>query len=110
MSIIRCNKCDFEWLAKDTVFEEIILNETEGVKMRYFQCPECGEEYIVDVTDAELRKQLQVFKKMKRKYLKMYNAKESKTKLCNYGARLQKVQEEILERQRMLKARWTCGE
>lgn len=110
MSMIVCDKCKFEWLAKDIVFEELVLNEAEGVKMRYFQCPECGEEYIVDVTDRELRKQIQVFKKMKRKYIRMYNARESETRLRNYGERLQNVQLEIQARQKMLRERWTRGE
>lgn len=111
MSIIMCDKCSFEWLAKDTVIEELVLSESEGTKMRYFRCPECGEEYIVDITDRELRKQLQVLKKMKRKYIKMYNAHESETRLRNYGERLETVQNEILSRQKkMLRARWTRGE
>lgn len=110
MAMITCDKCGFEWLAEQTQFQEVILNEAEGVKMRYFQCAECNEEYIVDVTDRELRRQITVFKKMKRKYIRMYNAKESQTKLRNYGERLQSVQLEILERQKMLRARWTRGE
>ena len=110
MAMITCDKCGFEWLAEQTQFQEIVLNEAEGVKMRYFQCAECGEEYIVDVTDTELRKMITVFKKMKRKYIRMYHAQESKTKLFNYGNRLQTVEMEILERQKMLRARWTRGE
>lgn len=109
MSMIVCDKCNFEWLAKDTVFEEHVLNEAEGVKMRYFQCQECGEEYIVDVTDRELRRQIQVLKKMKRKYIRMYNAHESQTRLRNYGERLENVQQEILARQKMLREKWTSG-
>lgn len=110
MAMITCDKCGFEWLANQTVFEEIVLNEAEGVKMRFFQCPECNEEYIVDVTDTELRKMLTVFKKMKKKYIRMYNAHESQTRLRNYGERLQDVQQEIIARQKMLRGRWTRGE
>lgn len=110
MSMIRCDKCDFEWLAEQTVFQEIVLNEAEGVKMRYFQCPECNEEYIVDVTDRELRKLISVYKKMGKKYVKMYHARESQTRLRNYGERMENVQTEIRARQKMLRERWTRGE
>lgn len=110
MAMITCDKCGFEWLAKQTQFQEVVLNEAEGVKMRYFQCAECGEEYIVDVTDTELRKLITVFKKMKRKYIRMYNAKESQTRLRNYGERLQTVQSELIARQKMLREKWTRGE
>ena len=78
--------------------------------MRYFQCPNCGEEYIVDVTDHELRKQLSVFKKMKRKYVRMYNNNPSEIRLGNYLAKLSQMQAEILERQTELRKRWTRGE
>ena len=107
MSMITCDKCGFEWLAEQTVFEEIVLNEAEGVKMRYFQCTECGAEYIVDVTDAELRKLLTVFKKMKKKYVRMFNAHESHIRLRNYGERLQKVSDELVAREKMLREKWT---
>ena len=110
MAMITCDKCGFEWLAEQTVFQEIVLNQAEGVKMRFFQCAECGEEYIVDVTDNEIRKLMVVFKKMKKKYMKMYHAKESATRLRNYGERLQSVQLELIARQKMLRARWTRGE
>lgn len=109
MSMIVCNKCQFEWLAKDTVFEELVLDEASGTKMRYFQCPECGEEYIVDVTDKELRKQISVFKKMKRKYIRMYSSQESEVRLRNYGVRMETAQAEILAREKELRTRWTSG-
>ena len=110
MSMIVCDKCKFEWLAKDTVFEDLVLDEKSGTKMRYFQCPECGAEYIVDVTDRELRGQIATFKKMKKKYVRMYNNHESQTRLDNYLAKLSTMQAEILERQRVLRKRWTSGE
>lgn len=110
MATVYCDKCHFEWPVDSIVFEEIILNEQSGTKMRFYQCPECGEEYIVDITDTELRRLISVFKKMKSKYIKMYNAKASETKLRNYGERLQNVQLEIRERERELRRKWTRGE
>ena len=107
MSTIYCDKCHFEWDSSKTLFETMCLNEKDDVRMRYFQCPECGEEYIVDITDYELRKQIAIFKKMKKKYIRMYHAHESETRLRNYGERLENVQREILQRQEELRKRWT---
>lgn len=110
MSMIICDKCRFHWLAKDTTIEELILNEKEGTKMRYFQCPECGAEYIVDITDRDLRRLVALLKRMKKKYIKMYNNHVSPVRLSNYLDRLESVQAEINERHRELKKRWTRGE
>lgn len=106
-NIIYCDKCKFEWPAKDTVFETLMLNESDGTKMRYFVCPECGEEYIVDITNRELRKLISMYKKMQKKYIRMYNAHESETRLRNYGERLENVQNEIKTLEADLKRRWT---
>ena len=110
MAIIYCDKCKFEWEPKETEFQTIVLNEKDDVRMRFFQCPECGEEYIVDITDKELRKKISMFKKMKRKYIRMFHAKESSVKLRNYGERLEKVQTEIRAMEKTLRGRWTCAE
>lgn len=110
MATIYCDKCKFEWNTDDIVFEEIILNEADGTKMRFYQCPECGEEYIVDVTNSELRKKISILKKMKRKYIRMYQSRESAVRLRNYGERIESVQKEILDMERELRKRWTRGE
>ena len=109
MATIFCDKCKFEWDSDETKFETIELSEKDDVRMRFFQCPECGEEYIVDVTDRELRAKISVFKRMKKKYLRMYNSKESVTRLRNYGERLESMQLEILARQKELRGRWTLA-
>lgn len=106
MAIIYCDKCKFEWDVKETAFQEIVLNESDGTKMRFYQCPECGEEYIVDVTDNELRKKISILKKMKRKYIHMFHSHESYVKLRNYSERMDKVQKEIIEQERELRKRW----
>lgn len=110
MATIYCDKCHSEWDTNDIVFQEIMLNEASGTKMRFYQCPECGEEYIVDVTDSELRKKISILKKMKRKYVRMYNNHESKERLRNYGEKLEVFQKEILVHERELRKRWTCAE
>ena len=107
MSTIYCNQCHFEWDSADVVFQEIHLDEASGTKMRFFQCPECGEEFIVDVTDSELRKNISILKKMKRKYVRMYNNHESRERLRNYGEKLEKFQNEIIVYERELRKRWT---
>lgn len=110
MSMIVCDKCQFEWLAKDTVFEEQMLDEVSGTKMRYFQCPECGAEYIIDVTDRELRRLLSVLKKAKKKYVRMYNEGASEIRLANYLAKLENIEIEIKERHYVLRRAWIRGE
>lgn len=109
MSMIICDNCGFEWLAGQAVFEDIILDQNSGLKMRYFRCPECGKEYVVDVTDKTLRRMISCFKKMKRKYIRMFNAHESQTRLREYGSKLEGAQEEIIAREKMLKEKWLGG-
>lgn len=109
MATLVCDKCQFEWQATETEFQEIILSEKDGVIMRYFQCPECGEEYIVAVTDNDLRKKVAMLKKMTRKYARMVEARESETKLRNYLHRIDALRGETLVRQCELRARWTRG-
>lgn len=110
MALLICDRCKHEWDTKDIKFDEIILCEQDGAKMRFFQCPECGEEYIVDVTDSELRKKIAVYKRMKQKYLRMFREKASPTKLRNYSARMESVQGEIRAREKELRTRWTRSE
>ena len=109
METIFCDDCKYEFDPKSIVFQEIVLNEADGTKMRFFQCPECKKEYIVDVTNAELRKKISIFKSMKRKYLAMYHGKASATQLRNYGEKLERVKNEIHTMQSELRKRWTSG-
>ena len=110
MGNIYCNKCNFEWKPTETDFQTIKLNEQDDVKMRFFQCPECGEEYIIDVTDKEIREQISILKRMKKKYIRMFNVHASTTRLRRYGEKLERVQKEILEKERILRRRWTNAE
>ena len=110
MATMYCDKCNFEWDTGSIVFEEIVLRESDGTKMRFFQCPECHAEYIVDITNGELRKKISVLKKMKRKYIKMYHNHESSTVLRNYGERMENLQNEIRAEERQLRKEWTRGE
>lgn len=104
-----CDKCHFEWDIKETDIESIELNGDAGVKMRYFACPECGQEYIVDVTDRELRKQISIYKKMVNKYGRMFAKHESEVRLRNYQARMDRVRKENLARQEELRKKWCYG-
>ena len=88
MGITYCDKCHFEWQISEDDIQTIEFDEKTGTKMRFFQCPECSAEYVIDVTDRELRKQISVFKKMQRKYQRMYNAHESEVRLRNYLGKL----------------------
>ena len=109
-NIIYCDKCHFEWNNKDTKIETIVLNEKDDVRMRYFQCPECGAEYIVDVTDRELRGKIAVYKRMNKKYIRMFNARESQTRLRNYGQRMENVHDELVAAERELRRRYIRAE
>ena len=110
MATMYCDKCKFEWDTGGIVFEELVLCEADGTKMRFFQCPECHEEYIVDITNDELRKKISILKKMKRKYIKMYHDKKPATVLRNYGERMENFQNEIRAIERELRRRWTRAE
>ena len=110
MAIMYCDKCKFEWDTSTIVFEELVLRESDGTKMRFFQCHECGEEYIVDVTNSELRKKISILKKMRRKYIKLYHNHASSTVLRNYGERMENFENEIRAAECELRKRWTRGE
>lgn len=107
--ITYCDKCHFEWNPTETDIQSIEFDADKGVKMRYFQCPECSEEYIVDVTDRELRKQISIYKKMVNKYSRMFNRHESEVRLRNYQARMDRVRKENLARQEELRKKWCYG-
>lgn len=109
MGITYCDECHFEWEITENDIQTIDLDENSGTKMRYFQCPECSAEYIIDVTDCELRKQISVFKKMQKKYRRMYESHESEVRLANYLNRLQAKKTEILNKQNELRRKWTSG-
>lgn len=109
MGITYCNKCHFEWQIGEDDIQTIEFDEKTGTKMRFFQCPECSAEYVIDVTDRELRKQISIFKKMQKKYLRMYEAHESEVRLCNYLEKLDVVKHQLLDRQNELRRKWTGG-
>lgn len=108
--VTYCDKCHFEWDTKDTKIETLVLNEKDDVRMRYFQCPECGEEYVVDITDRELRGKIAVYKRMGKKYIRMFNAHESYVRLRNYAERMENVKAEIMASERELKRKWANAE
>lgn len=110
MNVIYCDKCHFEWPVEETDIETIELDKARGTKMRFFRCPECGAEYVVDVTDAELRKQISVFKKMQRKYRRLYADQVSEISLREYLTKIQTKRRELMESERVLRRRWTNGE
>lgn len=110
MAIMYCDNCKFEWDTGGIVFEELVLCEADGTKMRFFQCPECHEEYIVDITNSELRKKIAILKKMKRKYVKLYHNRASAIVLRNYGEKIENFQNEIRADERELRKRWTRAE
>lgn len=107
---IVCDKCHFEWELIETDIQILELDEKTGTKMRFFQCPECSEEYIIDITDAELRKQISIFKRMQKKYQRMYMKHESETRLRNYIEKLQKKKNEVHLMEANLRRKWTHGE
>lgn len=109
MGITYCDKCHFEWQITEDDIDTIELDEKSGTKMRFFQCPECSAEYVIDVTDRELRKQISIYKKMQKKYQRMYNAHESEVRLRNYIEKLDAMKHQLLDRQNELRRKWTSG-
>lgn len=106
MNTTYCDRCHFEWQLSEDDIKTLDLNENTGARMRFFQCPECGAEYVIDVTDRELRKNIAIFKKMNRKYRRMYNNKESETRLSNYLTRLNAKRQELLNNEAELRRRY----
>ncbi len=106
MATITCDKCHYEWPIEQIVFEEVTLDEATATKMRYFQCPECHEEYVVSITDKELRRLIVINKKMRKKYIRMFNNHESAQRLRNCGEKLENIDKEIRTAQRILRDRW----
>ena len=109
MGTTYCDKCHFEWQISEDEIQTIEFDEKSGTKMRFFQCPECSAEYVIDVTDREIRKQISIFKKMQRKYKRMYEAHESEVRLHNYLEKLDAKKHELLNRQNELRRKWTGG-
>lgn len=101
-----CDKCHFEWDISEDDIQTIEFDEKTRTKMRFFQCPECSAEYIIDVTDKELRKQISIFKKMQKKYKKMYEAHESEVRLRNYIEKLDAMKHQLLNKQNELRRKW----
>lgn len=110
MNITECDKCHFEWQVRESDIETLELDVSSGTKMRFFSCPDCGAEYIIDVTDYELRKQISVFKKMQKKYRRMYAAQESEVRLRNYLEKIEAKRRELLLNQQALRRKWTNGQ
>lgn len=106
---IYCEACHFEWELKESDIESVDLDEKSGTRMRYFQCPECSKEYIVDVTNRDLRKDISVYKRMQRKYRRLYDSHASETRLRNYIEKLQSMKCRISAKQTQLRKEWTDG-
>ena len=109
MGTTYCDKCHFEWQIGEDDIQTIEFDEKTGTKMRFFQCPECSAEYVIDVTDRELRKQISIFKKMQKKYRRMYKAHESEVRLSNYLNKLDAMKHRLLDKQNELRRKWTGG-
>ena len=106
---IICDECKFEFSTNEVKIEEMILHRENQTKMRYFQCPECGKEYVIDVTDSELRKRISIYKRMVKKYRTMVNQKESETNLRLYLGRLNKIYSKNIRYEQELRRRWING-
>lgn len=66
-----CDKCGRKFTIK------LHTKEKGNLQIAYFKCPKCYEEYIVTVTDEELRKNIKEAASLRYKMLLDCNDKES---------------------------------
>lgn len=71
MSKTICDKCGRKFTIK------LHTKEKGNLQIAYFKCPKCYEEYIVTVTDEELRKNMKKAASLRYKMLLDCNDKES---------------------------------
>jgi len=67
--ICTCNKCNAEFKPQ---FNVKTVDEEEGVKITYLECPECGKRYFAGVTDNHYEKMLNKYKRRKKIFAKAF--------------------------------------
>ena len=70
MNKVGCDKC------KDEFGIKIQTKNKGNLQVTYFECPKCHEEYIVNVTDENLRKDINKAIELRNKMLQDSNNKE----------------------------------
>ena len=58
MFTVKCDKC-----GKEASFEPLYRREGD-LELLFLKCPECGTEYLVCVTDSELRRNIETYEEM----------------------------------------------
>ena len=58
MFTVKCDKC-----GKEASFEPLYRREGD-LELIFLKCPECGTEYLVAVTDSELRRNIKTYEQM----------------------------------------------
>lgn len=71
MNKVVCDKCKYEFSIKFQTKNKGDLQAT------YFECPKCHKEYIVNVTDENLRKDINKAIELRNKMLQDSNDKEA---------------------------------
>ena len=71
MNKVVCDKC------KDEFNIKFQTKNKGNLQVTYFECPKCHEEYIVNVTDENLRKDINKAIELRNKMLQDSNNKES---------------------------------
>ena len=84
-----CDKCNRKFTIK------LHTKDIDNMQITYFKCPECYKEYIVNVTDEKLRKDMLKAIELRNKMISDVNDKEAirdyhiiKTKNCIRGKKL----------------------
>ena len=71
MNKVVCDKCKYEFNIK-------FQTKNKGnLQVTYFECPKCHEEYIVNVTDENLRKDINKAIELRNKMLQDSNNKKA---------------------------------
>lgn len=84
--MINCDICK-----KDFDIDQKITWE-DGVKIKYFTCPNCKTNYLISIESKEMREIIEQRKKIKKKY----NKSQSSIQRLNLMERDNKLKEELL--------------
>ena len=75
--ILYCNTCDNTFSTNHIKFKNKTINKSEGVKIQYFKCPVCDQQYVTFISDPYLRELMKRYEENKKKYNKLLKRKAS---------------------------------
>lgn len=96
--VIVCDKCKSEFqLDNSSIISESLNSKRVGLKRRYFECPECHEQYTIDVTDIELRNMIKQYKLLAKKQHNLMRKQAGEIRIQNNQLKLDNLRKQILD-------------